>query len=81
MSAPDRSLALNPQRAAGRANGSPVKVPAFALYVREAALPFVLQSVEAAIGRIDHRAAGAPVSSDTFTLLGWLRCKGCGRRT
>lgn len=70
MSAPDRSLALNPQRAAGRANGSPVKVPAFALYVREAALPFVLQSVEAAIGRIDHRAAGAPVSSDTFTLLG-----------
>ena len=47
-----------------------MKRPAFPLYVREAALPFVLQAVEAAIGRIDGRAAGAPASSGTLSLLG-----------
>lgn len=47
-----------------------MSVPAFPLYVREAARPFVLQSVEAAIGTLDARAEGAPVSQDTLTLLG-----------
>jgi hypothetical protein len=46
-----------------------VSVPAFPLFVRDAARPAVLQAVEAALGALDGRADGAPPTADAWALL------------
>ena len=47
-----------------------VSVPAYPLFVRDAAQAFVLAEVESALGRLDGRSEGVPPTRDATALLG-----------